>query len=264
MRSCRKQEAIRYCVLVASMSVLNWSCFARATNSACTSVSKSWFFTDPVNGSEKILAAPTFANLAAADQKNEDVNHQTLVESGTRYFLYDVKSQGNYSKFLALLENGLCVYLSKNDVTKYSYTAEALRISTGQDFVAFFSENVPEKPCTPTPINVTSGMVLGVLNDGEPNQNGDVTAKVDSGGLKCDVSISSSLAKIVDTRETIDWSKKGAFQLARFSNVIGRRKDCPYRLTDVSAVEVKIGEEAKLGISTPGVGKYFPEIKIGA
>lgn len=222
------------------------------TNDACPRaefLSKVPFFgTAPATGTQHILRAPTFAKLASFENVYTQSNLQQIyVESGTRYSLYHKTFQRLPKLNLVLLENGLCTYLTDNDLS-LSIVGTWYRKSTdqkNQSSAAFFSENLPIDCKGAT---ITAGEIHPVLAE----EQDKVTINYTNGNLNCDVTIPRKSANIVNLDDVVPWGKTGAFQRVQFSDYIGLSKRCDRDYTNTD--QWKVGAEGGLN----GGVKYGP------
>jgi hypothetical protein len=266
--------ARRY-IIVAILSLfgvcIGRPCLAALSNGACaakpgylgTSVGSS-----PATGTERILRVPTFAFIASFDDftKLDEYRRQIFVDSGTRYFQYD--NDKDYQKVpgykLVLLENGICTYLTNDDVNRWSGVREQYKKPIGtisSDRAAFFNEPYGPYECNGTRVWITPGVVYDVEASDKYDQ---IMIKYSGKGLSCDLSIPKGSTKIVDFNEIIEWEKRNAFRPVIFSNFRGIRKECwrEYQNSDETKMGIGAGIKATKGpISADGEFKISRDTK---
>lgn len=177
-----------------------------------------------------------------------DTYHQTFVEPGTRDFLYGRDFQKVPGRQLVLLENGLCTYLTANDVGPNSIDQQGEQ-SFGQSSAAFSMDTFGPTDCNGRPAWVGPGEAYGISGD----QDDHITIKYVNlkARLNCDLSIPEGWAIVVNLNETKEWDKQKAFRAATFSDFTYLEKLCNRKYDSVDEIKGKGTKSAGVGVKTP-------------
>ena len=199
-------------------------------------------------GRELVVKAGTFARLAdTGDYRRVDNRRETFLKPGTRYLLYEQRSVPDGSRRLALVETGLCVYLTDNDISPAnSAAASDIQRDRGADTVAFLWTRPPgpDFTCEGKKIRLGPGEIYAVRDTDDEHAHlilrprDRATLNLRSG---CSLKVAKRWLSIRNLAEAVRWEQINPFRSAGIGRYAGISKNCQIKITRVEDAAIKIG-----------------------